>query len=92
MLRGNQAGITPQCVINASASAAQPVCGYVKPASVATETKTYSRGRYIIRTHWEGAAFVYDVLRSGTLLASGFDLLSGGEEAALQKITERFYS
>lgn len=88
--RGVRDGITPPSILNAREE--QPARRYVKPGNNATEPKFYTRGKYVLRTHWEGGAFVYDILRSGMLVSSGFDLLSRSEEKALQKIMERFYS
>lgn len=49
-------------------------------------------GRYVVRTEWRGSTLVYDVFRSGMLVACGFDALSIDEETAMQGIIDRLYA
>lgn len=48
-------------------------------------------GRFVIRMERQGGSFVYDIFRSGLLVACGFDSLSRDEETALGGITDRLY-
>lgn len=48
-------------------------------------------GRYVVRTEWRGSTLLYDVFRSGMLVACGFDMLSPDENTALEGITDRLY-
>jgi hypothetical protein len=58
----------------------------------ASAPKSYTFGRYIIRTFWRGRLLVYDVMtKGGMLVAAGFDMASGSEEKALEGITDRLY-
>lgn len=50
----------------------------------------YYRGRFAIRTEWEGGTLLYDVFsNTGRIVAAGFDMLSGNEETALEGILSR---
>jgi hypothetical protein len=59
--------------------------------SAPTPGKHYHyRGRYCIVTQWDGSAWVYDVfLNSGNVVATGFDLLSGNEQTAVEAVVDR---
>ena len=48
------------------------------------------RGRFVIRTEWEGRTLQYEVFyNTGLIVAVGFDMLSGDEETALEGILSR---
>jgi hypothetical protein len=48
------------------------------------------RGRFVIRTEWDGSTMLYDVsTKGGLLVSSGFDSLSFNERAALDGIVNR---
>jgi hypothetical protein len=47
-------------------------------------------GRYIVRVAREGNAFVYDIFRSGLLVAVGFDLLSSTADEVFAGIQSKY--
>jgi len=48
------------------------------------------RGRYCIVTEQQGSTLLYDVfLNSGQITATGFDMLSGDEQTAMEGILDR---
>lgn len=48
-------------------------------------------GRYVVRTEWRNNVLYYDVLKSGQLVAVGFDMLSRDEETALVRIIDHIF-
>lgn len=47
-------------------------------------------GAYIIRMERTGNAFLFDLFKNGAIFASGYDMRSPNEEAAVAGIVERF--
>lgn len=47
-------------------------------------------GAYTIKMERKGSVFVYDVLKNKAIVASGFDMSSSSEEAAVEGIAQRF--